>query len=169
VKTWSLLLLLVAVGLLTPRAFAAADGLCGHRETKYFSCPTSNQKWISICGAQAGLIQYRFGRKDRVELAFPTLESTKDALKFAHYSRYQTDRLEIAFLIQSVRYSVFDYIEHGRRSAGVRVTRPGQPEVTIPCAGNIQSALFRLEAKLPCDSESVLNMGDCPIQGGAKR
>jgi hypothetical protein len=166
-----MLLSLVGVCLLTPRKSAAAEGLCRARETNYFSCPTSNQKWISICGAQAGPVQYRFGRHGRVELAFPTLDSTKAALKFARYSRHRTERIEIAFLIQSVRYSVFDYAEHGRRSAGVRVTRPGKPEITIPCARDIQSALVRLEPKLACDSESALNMGACPasIRGEPKR
>ncbi len=51
--------------------------LCLKKETDFFSCVTTNNKIISICGKISSndhandWLQYRFGRRDHIELIYP--------------------------------------------------------------------------------------------------
>ena len=81
---------------------------------------------------------------------------------FAHYWRYQTDRLEIGFRNHGADYSIFDYTEGRRRQAGVRVTTTDGKERTFSCKGKIVSRLAELEGFLRCYPDNALNGGQCP-------
>lgn len=59
-------------------------------------------------------------------------------------------------------YAVFDYTEGRQRSAGVRVLTASGREKTFACRGAVHSRLGALEAVLPCDPDSALNLGSCP-------
>jgi hypothetical protein len=125
---------------------------------------TSRRRFISVCGASPNDIQYRFGSSTtKVDLAFP--KNIADGAKqfaYAHYSRYQVERTEISFKNQGTRYSVFDYTESGKRSAGVNIETPDGNESSLRCLQSTRSNLVALEKSVPCDSDSALNQGICP-------
>lgn len=142
---------------------AAANSLCEASQTTCFSCQTQRHKTISLCGALPFALQYRYGQPGKVELAFPE-DATSGARQFAfaHYSRHQTERGEVTFSHGNADYTVFDYTEDGRRSAGVQVAAADGNAAEIPCAGPIHGALAPLKKSLRCDPDSALNGGPCP-------
>ena len=137
-------------------------GLCTAHETSYFACRSARARWIGLCGTPGKALQYRFGAVDAVELQYPeTAAQGFDHMLFAHYGRYQTDRVEVRFENQGSEYVVFDHHENGRRVAGVRVTAAGAKETEIVCVGRVTSRLVELTNLLKCDAESALNGGAC--------
>lgn len=81
---------------------------------------------------------------------------------YAHYARFQTDRVEVRFENQGSEYVLFDYSEGRTRRAGVRVTTADDKEREFACAGRITSRLGELRNVLRCDADSALNGGKCP-------
>lgn len=141
----------------------SALGLCAKGETVYFACPINSKKQISLCGSLPQNLQYRFGKPERVELRFPqNAQEGPQALRLAHYSRYQTDRVEVSFQNGGVDYALFDYLEDAQRRAGVRVTTPDGKERELLCNGSITGRLGALKPSLACDSDNALNGGVCP-------
>jgi hypothetical protein len=126
----------------------------------YFNCQTAQHKWIALCGQTDGVVQYRFGKPDKIELRFPSGNDPKETLRFAHYFRYQVDRFEVTFDSAGVDYAVFDFTEDGQRDRGVSVSKPEQREVLVKCVGPVQSRLIDLESRLPCDADNALS--NCP-------
>ncbi len=138
-----------------------AGGLCAADEVSYFACRTARDRRIALCGKSPQAVQYRYGRSGAIELQFP--ERAADAAEqmlYAHYGRYQTDRVELRFTNGGVEYVLFEYTEGKRRNAGVRVTAGAQERV-VACAGRIDSRLGELEGVLPCDADNALNLGAC--------
>ena len=168
------LLAALAIPLLWPRAGAeptAAIGLCTAEETAYFACQTAKGKWISICAPRAAKPQYRFGKRNAIELAFPGPEAASESLHYAHYFRFQTDYTEVTFRTHDAEYAVFDYREGPRRESGVRVTKAEAPDIAIPCRTRVRNRLPELERLLPCDPDNALNLSSegCPEQAPAAR
>lgn len=142
---------------------APPRGLCDTSETTYFACQTTKQRWIALCGELPATLQYRFGRANSVEFRFPAQASAGPAkMLFAHYSRYQTERAEVAFNNVGVDYAIFDYLENGEHRVGVRVTTTDGKERELLCAGKIISRLGELKGVLGCDPDNALNGGICP-------
>ena len=139
-----------------------ASGLCTPAETAYFACRSSRERWISLCGQAPRTLQYRFGAMARTELRFPE-DPAAGAASFAlaHYFRFHTDRIEVAFRNQGVDYAIFDYKEDGKRRAGVRVTTVDGKETELVCSGRITSRLGKLEGIVRCDPDNALNSGAC--------
>jgi hypothetical protein len=159
-----LLLALLLMAAWAHAATPAAGSLCLAAETTYFSCETARHRTISLCGRLPANLQYRYGPAARVELQFPD-EPARGAeqLRYAHYSRFQTDRSEVTFSRADTDYAVFDDTENGKRSAGVRVTAADGSEVEIRCAGPVHGQLTALGQSLRCDNDNALNSGGhCP-------
>jgi len=157
----------VAAAAIAAAAPACADGtpppvgLCASPEKVFFACMTASSRWISLCGTPPSALQYRFGRA-APELQFP--ERAADGMKrflFAHYGRYQTERIELRFDNQGAEYVLFDYQESGKHTAGVRVVTGGKSR-EFACSGPIASRLGELQPLLQCDADSALNGGNCP-------
>jgi rhodanese-related sulfurtransferase len=116
-----------------------------------------------LCGIPQSTLQYRYGTPAHTELAFPDKPSDGiNLLRYAHYFRSQTQRTEVTFSHAGTDYAVFDYLDHGKRSAGVHVTLTDGAEHDVPCAGPIQGHLSTLQKILRCDADNVLNDGNCP-------
>lgn len=158
---------IVCTSQLWAQSKSSDASLCEPKEVRYFGCRTAKSRLISVCGQANGITQYRYGRPGKIELRFPTDASTEASLRYAYYMRYQTERYEISFDTSDTLYSVFDYTEGKRRSAGVRVTKPSGESVSIGCSGKVYSQLFKLESLLPCDRDNALNLGGCPGGAGA--
>lgn len=160
---WWTVAMAAPFALAAPRSAARGDppSLCEHGPDGYFSCRTRSGKLIELCAAGDNKVEYRFGKSAKLELAYPKAESD-EPLRFAHYARRATDRVEVSFSAGGAYYSVFDYSEAKKRTAGVRATLANGKEVTIACVGPIKSRLAALEKILPCDKYSALNLGNCP-------
>jgi hypothetical protein len=155
-----IVLLLAMTPILAP---AEANALCKPSETVYFSCQTTGAKSISLCGAGRGHLQYRFGKPGKPELSFPSNGNEGvDSMRLAHYFRHQVDRTEVTFSNQENYYTLYDYTEDGKGSAGVRVGTPTGKEVDIACGNSVHSRLGELDGVLACDADNALNMGTCP-------
>jgi len=114
-------------------------------------------------GALPERLQYRFGRPNAVELAYPAdANDGPHDLQIARYHRYRTERLTLRFEREGVSYAVFDEQEDGRRRGGVRVRTPDGRERDLVCAGPAASRLGELVGIVSCDRESALNGGRCP-------
>ena len=159
----ALLAALVGLALAGPAAAGGPsrpEGLCAAAETAWFSCRSASGAWIALCeGAERGL-QYRFGRPGQIALAYPA--AGRPDFRYAHYFRAGVDRTEVSFRNGDADYAVFDYTEGRQRSAGVRVLTARGQEKTFACRGPVHSRLGALEAVLPCDPDSALNLGSCP-------
>lgn len=151
-----------------------AGSLCKSGEKVYFDCRIGSgksEKHLSLCGSNklsdaGAFLQYRFGRAETLELAFP--EPAADPAKhfyFAHYARYQVSRTAVRFSRQNAEYRIFDSYEAdsgpAQRTQGVEVAFAGKT-VTLKCIGPTASALGELQDSLPCDQDDALNMGECP-------
>ena len=160
----NLFLCAIVLSLLSiPAQSTSPYGLCTSTETTVFSCQTTKQKLISLCGTLPGTLQYRFGKPDHMELRYPENAVNGTAyFKYAHFMRPQTDRFEINFCNQGVDYTIFDYTEEGKSRAGIRIVTIDGTESEIICSDKIESQLHKLKKHLPCDSENALNMGNCP-------
>lgn len=136
--------------------------LCAASETNYFSCRMGDGKWLSLCGTPAGTLQYRYGTVGRLALRYPNdMNAGANRFMFAHYRRYQTDRVEIEFHNLGIDYTLFDYREGAKRHAGVRVGEPNGKESERSCTGRIASRLIELQTILPCSTDNALNGGRC--------
>ncbi|KZC35182.1 MULTISPECIES: hypothetical protein [Rhodanobacter] len=141
----------------------ASGSLCEATQAIYFSCQTARHQTISLCGALPSALQYRYGKAGKVELAFPDdVAHGARQFAFAHYSRYQVERSEISFSHGDAGYTLFDYTEDGRRTAGVQVSTAEGKAAEIHCVGVIQGTLSPLGKSLRCDTDSALNGGRCP-------
>lgn len=157
---------MLAAPFLFPLAALGSSGLCINNEETIFNCMTSKKKWISLCGNPPAALQYRFGLPASVEFQYPPRpEDGTKIFHYAHYWRYQTDKIEVGFLNRSIEYSVFDYLEGNVRQAGVRVTL-NDKEMTYRCVGKIHSRLANLKPFIACDPDNALNMLGCPSESG---
>ncbi|TCJ12796.1 hypothetical protein EZJ19_11185 [Parasulfuritortus cantonensis] len=139
------------------------SGLCAVTETTYFSCLTDGDNWLSLCGRPLGKLQFRKGVGGRLELRYPDdMAAGMRSFQYAHYQRYQTERVEIEFHAQGIDYTLFDYHEGKAREAGLRASLPAGRESERRCIGQTASRLLELETILPCSPDNALNGGRCP-------
>ncbi len=143
---------------------AHETSLCGADQRPVFSCSTSNRKRLAICATPPHEVQYRFGLPGKVEFVYPP--SARDGprlLRYAEYHRPLTNRYTLSFTNDGVEYSVFDFDEDGRSTAGVTVQRGAQGQgLTISCRGRPKGSLVPLKDLVACDRDSALNLGSCP-------
>jgi hypothetical protein len=142
--------------------------LCQAPEVTHFTCQTSAKKTISLCSAGDKSLQYRFGKPQAVELQFPKeISEGAQKFKYAHYFRPQTDYWELRFTNNDVSYTLFERWADGKKSAGVEVklaTDKDGTEKQITCVGRFVSKLEVLKTIVPCDTDSALNLGGCPVK-----
>jgi hypothetical protein len=146
---------------------SAGENLCLAGEQVIFACATGRaSKIVSMCAspdlaAGKGSLYYRFGTRQKIELAYPDkANGNPEHFRYAHYSRFQTERSEVTFSIGKYAYTVFDYYDGGEKPEyhrGVQVTPGSQGrESVFACKGQVTSNLHRLEGTIPCDEGSAL-------------
>jgi len=151
---------------------AEVDSLCSADMHVYFACMVTAEKMVSLCGSdvsksETGVLTYRYGRPDAVELEFSSPLDTESAFRIAGYHRFKVNRTSVSFDRNGYGYSLFDNeegdIEPPERERGVTVSAPGDAEpVTLACVGeNSISELPALEQRLPCDDDDPMTMEQC--------
>jgi hypothetical protein len=159
----------ISLLLLVPATTAVAGGShCAPGESIFFSCAVGKgEKVVLLCAsrdltATSGTLYYRFGAPAKIELEYPSRpHGAARKFKHAHYSRYQTSRVELSFAIGSKTYALFDYFEESQKPKylrGVRVTTAGvqSQETLLSCKGPVTSRLYQLEDTVPCDADNAL-------------
>ena len=103
--------------------------LCHPREDVYFSCPTENNKIISLCAFENsspnhGYVQYRFGTPDHIEFEFPNKpQPPKNRVLISDIS-VSLRKIEFTHIkFKSVRY---DYVIYTGYSSGIYVLKNGK-------------------------------------------
>lgn len=165
-------ILFFSILFIIPLAYGNSNNsLCKESEKVFFNCKTKRQKIISLCGSQdlaknQGYLQYRFGKKEKVELTFPKKQTSSAASFFyAHYSRFKTDYLHVNFSNDGTQYSIFVNREDDRKqplSSGVTVTSQGKKDILIYCSDEKEFNLQALEKIVSCDADDALTGGNCP-------
>lgn len=115
------------------------DSLCEAGEQVLFTCPLG-KKLVSVCASSdldeaKGTMQYRFGLKEKLELAYPEVAAhPKKHFRFQrNYSRVESAEIqELAFQRGNVSYTVFTEWIKGRHAAGINVT-VGSKLTTLKC------------------------------------
>ena len=146
--------------------------LCLQDERAIFSCLLKNTaKLVSLCGSRdlaegSGYLQYRFGRKGKVELEFPSeRRGSPKAFRHSLYTRYQVDRFSVSFSVANYTYAVFDNydgeMEPPTHEAGVAVAHSDENPRELLCRGTGSGNLRELQSIIPCDKHDMSNAGGC--------
>lgn len=159
--------LLVVIALVAINSQAAVPSHCAAEEMPLFSCQIEKSaKVVSVCASrplsETSSLAYRFGKPGHIELEYPeTSENSLSKFRFAHYFRYQTDRITLSFNIGNYQYTVFDYYEGEeqppyRRGIDVYDTRQDKQVVSLICRDEVITTIRDLNKLVPCDTESAL-------------
>lgn len=155
----------ITVGLAAATQASAADQatLCDPTQIEYFACELADGERIALCGRAPASLQYRQSFRQRAPYRYPAAGSGEGGAEFAlaHYFRAQVDRIEVSFNDADRAYVVFDYLENGRRQAGVRMTDRATGERVLLCRAPIRARLEDLKGHLRCDPDNALNLGGC--------
>lgn len=115
------------------------SSLCQANERVLFTCPIG-KKLLSVCASSdlddtKGMMQYRFGLPDKLELVHPEVAAhPKRHFKFQRtYSRVESAEIqELEFQRGAVTYAVFTESIKGKEAAGINVTAAGKT-TTLKC------------------------------------
>jgi hypothetical protein len=155
----------VAMGLAAAAQIAAAAPatLCDPMQIEYFACDVGNGERVALCGRTPAFLEYRQTSRHRAPYRYPAAGSGEGEADFAlaHYFRAQIDRTEVSFSDANRVFVVFDYLENGRRQAGVRVTDKAPGERVLQCRSPVRARLEELKGHLRCDPDNALNLGGC--------
>jgi hypothetical protein len=122
--------LLLLSGWAMASVTAGAASHCQGEEREVFSCALRNGKTVSICAspalsADAGYLQYRYGRLGHVELEYPSSRTGSQArFDFESHRPYQGEYESLGFEKDGYRYSTYRVLtsEPGQKNrAGVTV------------------------------------------------
>lgn len=154
-----------AMFLLVSHSFCGAvtnsHTLCEDSEVVVFSCAMATKKRMSLCLAErAGdRISYRFGTSRKIELTYSAKPNQRDGFLYNHYFRYNADYEHIYFTIHPYEYTIFHYYDATAsepESYGVVVSKDGEEQARLYCAGEVLNYLNRITTHLRCNEENTL-------------
>ncbi|MGI0118567.1 hypothetical protein [Zooshikella sp. RANM57] len=142
----------------------ASENLCKIGEKIIFSCLTSKKKIISLClEKNKNKLQYRFGKKSKIEMIFPNQESnTLSYFKYSNYFRYQTEYSAISFKNDDFIYSIYNKYEgngYKENMSGIDVYQVKKHKhiVAIQCKKNSLENFPLVSDQLACDTDNPLS------------
>lgn len=155
-------LAIAAVTLMLP-CVCISQTLCRQGEIDYFSCETTaSQKIVSVCGNIAdgkidsdSWLQYRFGKKDAIELSYPAkISDSIEKFEGNYFSRYNV--VDLRFISERTLYGVelnHTYAgeedqQRSKPSGGVTVELGKNRHVSIACTKVDARKYFRLFSDL---------------------
>lgn len=152
----------IIIFFIFPSLSIAGNSLCTKKETTLFSCPVVN-KTVSVCASNnlsstKGYIQYRFGKKQNIELQFPD--------KLEHPTKHFTQGAEAYSLggASYLRFNVSDYKYSVYSSGGRSYGKNGEADSVRGWhdAGVIvekyDKIISSLKCRLPKGSEGGLEL-----------
>jgi hypothetical protein len=154
--------LCIAAILLTVSTAIAADTHCTAQERVIFSC-SIGKKIVSVCASRqltpsSGYMQYRFGRKDALELALPDPPAhPRKVVKAGTLMFSGGGGAYLRFMRGQYSYVVYTAIGRGwGEKEGVVVEKNGEVSANLSCKSAATSELgpdLYKEAGLPEDAQ----------------
>jgi hypothetical protein len=138
-----------------------AKNLCSAQEQVILSCTLKKTEQIlSLCAsknlsANKGYLQYRFGKRSRIELAFPVnRQGSQKAFTYARYTRPLVTYLQVRFVNLDYTYEIFSQSDAtpgaSFASTGIAVTPDSKKAArTFECTQPISGSLSKLEGIVP--------------------
>ncbi|MBC7882276.1 MAG: hypothetical protein H7Y37_13195 [Anaerolineae bacterium] len=138
-----------------------AKNLCSTQEQVILSCTLKkNERILSLCasknlGANKGYLQYRFGKRSRIELVFPVnRQGSQKAFTYARYTRPLVTYLQVRFVNLDYTYEIFSQSDAtpgaSFASTGIAVTPDSKKATrTFECTQPISGSLSKLEGTVP--------------------
>jgi len=146
-------LLVIAPAVATP----PEPTLCRGNERVWFHCPVDRKpvRYLALCGAAelgttGRTLQYRYGRPDQVELAYPQETMAADdaftlTIEFSPDHIRQTSSASLEFQRGDYRYQLFeDYFDATIDQQGLVVTLPDGTESWLLCNRPAEGSLHDL-------------------------
>jgi hypothetical protein len=135
-----LIFLFVSSNSFVAVASAPPVTLCSADETVAFSCALSAKKLVSLCASPgisrtSGYLQYRFGRRSRIELEYPDKTVRPEAaFSYTQFNFAKGGTSAIAFTVGAFRYSLFRTTSaFGYNGTGVIVDENGRRKAYLAC------------------------------------
>jgi len=151
-----LLIMLVAYFFSCQFAFADEEtGLCQSQEQLIFNCKVG-RKFISICASKqlmknSGYMQYRFGEKDRIELAYPKAhDHPRGRFHLSSIGYGGGGEAHLRFINEEFEYTVFDSLKKGNQNAD-------GDRVNILEAGLVVKKRGKIVSKLLCQDDASIH------------
>ena len=130
-----------------PCSAETAASHCSAKEQTLFSCDTGS-KTVSVCAtpdlsADAGSVQYRFGKTGAAELVYPPAAANWRKLTRGGVLTFAGGGgAYLAFTNAAYRYVVYTAVGSGwGEKAGVAVEKQGKRVASLPCKGKETSEL----------------------------
>lgn len=121
----------------------------------YFSCSTSKGE-LSL-QSNADQLVYEMKSANGNVFSFSSISPSYSDFLYNHYSRFQTDYMNVMFTENDFKYTIFSNYEDGNSTKGITVTNlKNNKEYTYNCKGDGIDKLSDLVGKLLCDKESSL-------------
>ena len=132
----SILSCFLSTALTSPLIHASDALLCTSQEKVIFACGFKNNKIVSLCGspdAAEDYIEYRFGNKLHVELAYKASQANADRIFHRAEIIYASNaEYTIWFKNGQYTYSIFLPV---RGAPGLEVSRDGGVAARLECKG----------------------------------
>lgn len=140
--------MMVIVFLLSISSFSEAT-------ENYFSCSTVKGD-LSLRISSNDLI-YEMKNSNGKSFSYSSIAPAYKGFLYNHYSRFQTDYLNVSFSQNGFKYTVFSNYEDGNRTRGVTVVSlKTKKEYIYDCKDEGVDKLSYLATKLQCDNDSSL-------------
>ncbi len=158
-KQLSLVFLLTVLS--EPAHALPAKNLCSTQEQVILSCTLKKtERILSLCGSKnlstnKGYLQYRFGKRSHIELAFPiNRQGSQKAFTYARYTRPLVTYLQVRFVNLDYTYEIFAQSDAtpgaSFASTGIAVTPDSKKATrTFECSQPITGSLTKLEGIVP--------------------
>lgn len=121
----------------------------------FFKCNTD--KGLLTLKTDANRLIYEMKKSDGSAFSYSSLAPAYSGFLYSHYSRFQTDYLNVSFNQSGFKYTVFSNYEDGGSSRGVTVTNlKNNKDFTYDCQDDGVDKLSDLTDLLQCDKDSAL-------------
>lgn len=122
---------------------------------EYFSCDIG--KGVVKLNENNGVLRYSLTKNNKDEFIFESKGDDFIGFNYNHYSRFQTDYLNVSFMNLGYKYTIFSHYENGDQSRGVSVMNlKSKKESIYNCKDAGIDHLSDLSEKLTCDKASAL-------------
>jgi hypothetical protein len=157
----SLFLLFVLTSFPEASSALPAKNFCSAQEQVILSCTLKKtEQTLSLCAsknlsANKGYLQYRFGKRSHIELAFPiNRQGSQKAFTYARYTRPLVTYLQVRFVNLDYTYEIFSQSDAtpgaSFASTGIAVTPDSnKPIRNFECTQPISGSLSKLEGIVP--------------------
>lgn len=121
----------------------------------YFMCDTIKGE-LSLRYDNSQVV-YEMKNQKGVTFSYASRGPSYSGFLYNHYSRFQTDYVNVSFKQSGLKYTIFSNYEEGKNTRGVTVVNlKTKKEYTYDCKSEGIDKLSDLTGKLQCDKDNAL-------------